>query len=162
HSEAVAVIAVGHRQADIERAAEAIGARAGAVGPQHTPSPVPTAPPRPGRPDRNSGGAVSFTSGTTGRPKGSCPANRTCSYAGQCYANAGGLIALEAGRERMLTALPVYHMNAMAYSAMAMVARGGCLIALDRFHPGSWWQSVRESRASIVHYLGVMPPMLMS
>jgi acyl-CoA synthetase (AMP-forming)/AMP-acid ligase II len=52
-------------------------------------------------------------------------------------------------------------MNAMAYSAMAMVSIGGCLVVLDRFHPKSWWDSVRESRATIVHYLGVMPPMLM-
>jgi acyl-CoA synthetase (AMP-forming)/AMP-acid ligase II len=49
----------------------------------------------------------------------------------------------------------------MAYSTMAMVTTGGCLIVLDRFHPKSWWDSVRESRATIVHYLGVMPPMLM-
>jgi len=52
-------------------------------------------------------------------------------------------------------------MNAMAYSAMAMVTTGGCLIVLDRFHPRSWWTSVKDSRATIVHYLGVMPPMLM-
>jgi acyl-CoA synthetase (AMP-forming)/AMP-acid ligase II len=52
-------------------------------------------------------------------------------------------------------------MNAMAYSAMAMVATGGCLITLDRFHPKTWWDSVRGSRATIVHYLGVMPSMLM-
>jgi acyl-coenzyme A synthetase/AMP-(fatty) acid ligase len=32
---------------------------------------------------------------------------------------------------------------------------------LDRFHPATWWQSVRESRATVVHYLGVMPSMLM-
>ena len=82
-------------------------------------------------------------------------------YAGHWYATVGGLIALNDGSERMLTPLPVFHMNAMAYSAMAMVTTGGCLIVLDRFHPKSWWASVRDSRATIVHYLGVMPPMLM-
>jgi acyl-CoA synthetase (AMP-forming)/AMP-acid ligase II len=162
HSEAVAVIAVGQRQADIARAAEAIGARLRVVGPQHTPPAIRAAPPRPGRADRSSECALLYTSGTTGRPKGCVLANEYFLYAGHWYANAGGLIAMGTGRERMLTPLPVFHMNAMAYSAMAMVARGGCLIALDRFHPGSWWQSVRESRASIVHYLGVMPPLLMS
>ena len=35
----------------------------------------------------------------------------------------GGLIALNEGSERMLTPLPVFHMNAMAYSAMAMVSQ---------------------------------------
>jgi acyl-coenzyme A synthetase/AMP-(fatty) acid ligase len=33
---------------------------------------------------------------------------------------------------------------------------------LDRFHPRSWWQSVKDSRATCLHYLGVMPSMLMS
>jgi acyl-coenzyme A synthetase/AMP-(fatty) acid ligase len=52
-------------------------------------------------------------------------------------------------------------MNAMAYSTMVMLLTGGCLVPLDRFHPGSWWSSVREARATIVHYLGVMPAMLL-
>ena len=61
----------------------------------------------------------------------------------------------------MITPLPIFHMNAMAFSFMAMVAVGGCLTALDRFHPRSWWDSVRRSRATCLHYLGVMPSMLM-
>jgi len=43
-----------------------------------------------------------------------------------------------------------------------MIVSGGCVVPLDRFHPGNWWHSVRKARATIVHYLGVMPPMLMS
>jgi acyl-CoA synthetase (AMP-forming)/AMP-acid ligase II len=62
----------------------------------------------------------------------------------------------------MITPLPIFHMNAMAYSLMAMIAVGGCLTALDRFHPRSWWDSVRAARATCLHYLGVMPSMLMS
>ena len=69
---------------------------------------------------------------------------------------------LRPGQERMLTPLPLFHMNAMATSTMAMMMSGGCLTVLDRFHPKTWWDSVRAARATIVHYLGVMPPMLMS
>jgi acyl-CoA synthetase (AMP-forming)/AMP-acid ligase II len=61
----------------------------------------------------------------------------------------------------MLTPLPTSHMNAMACSTMCMLMTGGCLIALDRFHASTWWESVREARATIVHYLGVMPAMLL-
>ena len=61
----------------------------------------------------------------------------------------------------MITPLPIFHMNAMAYSFMAMLTVGGCLTALDRFHPRSWWQDVNDSRATCLHYLGVMPSMLM-
>jgi len=87
--------------------------------------------------------------------------NRYFLHAGQWYANVGGLAALRPGQERMLTPLPLVHMNAMAYSAMAMLLTGGCLILLDRFHPTTWWRSVRQSQATVVHYLGVMPAMLM-
>ena len=105
--------------------------------------------------------ALLYTSGTTGRPKGCILPNRYFLHAGAWYAGIGGLARLGIGNERMLTPLPLVHMNAMAYSTMAMVLTGGCLIALDRFHPASWWNSVRESRATVVHYLGVMPAMLM-
>jgi len=44
---------------------------------------------------------------------------------------------------------------------MVMLLTGGCIVQLDRFHPTTWWQSVREARATIIHYLGVMPAMLL-
>jgi acyl-CoA synthetase (AMP-forming)/AMP-acid ligase II len=62
----------------------------------------------------------------------------------------------------MLTPLPMMHMNALAYSTMCMILSGGCLVLLDRFHPNTWWESVRQSRATIVHYLGVMPAILLA
>ena len=71
------------------------------------------------------------------------------------------MCTVQPGTERLITPLPMVHMNAMACSTMAMILAGGCIVPLDRFHPGTWWRSVRESRATIVHYLGVMPSMLM-
>jgi acyl-CoA synthetase (AMP-forming)/AMP-acid ligase II len=133
-----------------------------------TPDPagaVPDAPwpaPNAGEPiTRASECALLYTSGTTGRPKGCVLSNDYFLLAGEWYATIGGLCALHEGAERLITPLPLTHMNAMAYSAMAMVMTGGCLVQLDRFHPGSWWESVRESRASVAHYLGVMPAMLL-
>jgi acyl-CoA synthetase (AMP-forming)/AMP-acid ligase II len=49
----------------------------------------------------------------------------------------------------------------MAFSSMVMLLTGGCIVQLDRFHPSTWWESVRDSGATIAHYLGVMPPMLL-
>ena len=105
--------------------------------------------------------AVLYTSGTTGKPKGCVLPNAYFLLAGHWYRNVGGLATLEDSGERMITPLPIFHMNAMAYSFMAMVSVGGCLIPLDRFHPRSWWQDVIESDATCLHYLGVMPSMLM-
>lgn len=106
--------------------------------------------------------AVLYTSGTTGNPKGCVLPNSYFLLAGQWYARLGGLAQLTKAGERMITPLPVFHMNAMAYSFMAMVAVGGCLIALDRFHPKTWWQDVAQSQATCLHYLGVMPSILMN
>jgi acyl-CoA synthetase (AMP-forming)/AMP-acid ligase II len=161
HSEMVATLAIPSRHGDLSAAAKAIGRSIAVFGPSDQIAPLATLPSNPCSPDRNSECALLYTSGTTGRPKGCVLPNEYFLYAGHWYAGIGGLIAMVDGQERMLTPLPVFHMNAMAYSAMAMVTTGGCLIVLDRFHPKSWWDSVREGRATIVHYLGVMPPMLM-
>jgi acyl-CoA synthetase (AMP-forming)/AMP-acid ligase II len=161
HSEIAAAVVIPSRQGDVAAAAKAIGRNIPIFGPDDAPAAIEVPPPRPGKPDRDRECALLYTSGTTGRPKGCVLPNEYFLYVGHWYANVGGLITLNEGSERMLTPLPVFHMNAMAYSAMAMVTTGGRLIALDRFHPKSWWASVRESRATIVHYLGVMPPMLM-
>ena len=105
--------------------------------------------------------ALLYTSGTTGRPKGCILPNEYYLWAGSWYAQIGGLCEIVPGTERLLTPLPMSHMNAMAYSTMAMLLTGGCVIPLDRFHPATWWDSVHRSRATIVHYLGVMPAMLL-
>jgi acyl-CoA synthetase (AMP-forming)/AMP-acid ligase II len=161
HSEMVAALALASRQSDLAAAAKATGRTIATFGPNQEPAAISVASPKRDLPDRNSECALLYTSGTTGRPKGCVLANEYFLYAGHWYATVGGLIAVRTGAERMLTPLPVFHMNAMACSTMAMVAVGGCLIMLDRFHPKSWWDSVREARATIIHYLGVMPPMLM-
>ncbi|MBS0611677.1 MAG: AMP-binding protein [Proteobacteria bacterium] len=106
--------------------------------------------------------ALLYTSGTTGRPKGCRLSNAYFLNCGRWYTGVGGLCEVRPGRERVITPLPLSHMNAMAVSAMMAVTSGGCIVQLDRFHPGSWWQSVRDSGATIVHYLGVMPAMLLA
>jgi len=103
-----------------------------------------------------------YTSGSTGKPKGCILDNEYVIYAGRWYRDLGGLCHLEPGQERLITPLPMVHMNAMIASTMGMIMTGGCIIQLDRFHPSTWWQSVRESKATVLHYLGVMPAMLLN
>ena len=105
--------------------------------------------------------ALLYTSGTTGKPKGCLISNFYCLNMGRYYISEGGLCEVREGEERLITPLPLFHMNALAASTMAMILSGGCVVQLDRFHPKSWWQDVASSGATIVHYLGVMPAMLL-
>jgi len=106
--------------------------------------------------------AMLFTSGSTGKPKGCILSNEYFTAMANWYESLGGLCALEPGSERLITPLPLVHMNALACSTMGMVATGGCLIQLDRFHPSSWRETVKESGATVIHYLGVMPAILLT
>ncbi len=106
--------------------------------------------------------ALLYTSGTTGKPKGCLLSDFYFLNVGQRYLDEGGLCAVREGEERLITPLPLFHMNALAVSATAMILTGGCLVQLDRFHPKTWWREVAESRATIVHYLGVMPAVLLT
>jgi acyl-coenzyme A synthetase/AMP-(fatty) acid ligase len=105
--------------------------------------------------------ALLYTSGTTGTPKGCILTNAYFVEIGRLYTGLGGYCRFDAAGDRLATPLPVTHMNALAVSFMAMLVTGGCLIQLDRFHPSTWWQSLRSSRATAFHYLGVMPAMLL-
>ena len=162
HSEPALIIATGARVADLRSAADAAGL---AVPVIEDGDPVP--PPRAGSvvAAPEDGGAreaaVLYTSGTTGKPKGCVLSNTYFLMAGDWYTGLDGIVSLREDGERMITPLPVFHMNAMAASFMGMVAVGGCLTVLDRFHPKSWWNDVRASRATCLHYLGVMPSILM-
>jgi acyl-CoA synthetase (AMP-forming)/AMP-acid ligase II len=106
--------------------------------------------------------ALLYTSGTTGKPKGCLLGNFYFLNVGQRYLDEGGLCEVRPGAERLITPLPLFHMNALAVSATAMILSAGCVVQLDRFHPRTWWRDVVESRATIVHYLGVMPAILLS
>jgi acyl-CoA synthetase (AMP-forming)/AMP-acid ligase II len=117
----------------------------------------PAQAPRPGNAEEC---ALLYTSGTTGKPKGCLLGNFYFLNLGQRYLDEGGLCTVRPGEERLITPLPLFHMNALAVSTTAMILSGGCLIQLDRFHPRTWWRDAAESGATIVHYLGVMPAIL--
>jgi crotonobetaine/carnitine-CoA ligase len=106
--------------------------------------------------------SILYTSGTTGRPKGCVLSHRYELASGQAYALRGGIVALREGQERLYNPLPLFHVNASILSFQAVLLTGNCQVQTDRFQASRFWSEVRESRATIVHYLGVIVPMLLN
>jgi acyl-CoA synthetase (AMP-forming)/AMP-acid ligase II len=106
--------------------------------------------------------SILYTSGTTGSPKGCILSHRYELASGAWYARLGGLAAIRLTQERLYNPLPLFHVNASILSFYCMMLTGNCQIQTDRFQPTRWWEEVRQSDATIVHYLGVIIPLLLA
>ncbi|QNK72893.1 AMP-binding protein [Variovorax sp. PAMC28562] len=163
HSEIGLAVTLPERAADLQAAAALADVAFETMGPDDAMPAAKTVAPRAAEPiGADTECALLYTSGTTGRPKGCILSNAYFVNAGEWYAALDGVCSVRRDTERVMTPLPLTHMNAMACSTMVVLVAGGCLVQLDRFHPKSWLQSACESGATIVHYLGVMPAMLLS
>ncbi|MBF0277033.1 MAG: AMP-binding protein [SAR324 cluster bacterium] len=164
HSEAELVVSVADRIADLKTVAvereKPLALMNGEDLPAHFPPPSKKA--QSGSPVPDTEACLFYTSGTTGRPKGCICTNFYFLNAGHWYANMGGRLHINPETERLYNPLPLFHMNAGAISLMCMMLTGGCLIIPDRFHPKSWWKEIKATDATIVHYLGVVPPLLLN
>lgn len=105
--------------------------------------------------------AFLFTSGTTGKPKCCVLSNDYFVRLAQWYVGAGNGGKLLTGEEVILTPLPMFHMNALGCSALGAIILQSTLVPLDRFSASRWWATVAQSGATLIHYLGVMPAILL-
>jgi acyl-CoA synthetase (AMP-forming)/AMP-acid ligase II len=163
HSEPALVLTLGSRREQI--AAALAESRHRPV--VHLPGdglPLPNAPwpTVSGSPTPTTEAQILYTSGTTGRPKGCILSHGYEVSCGAWYASLGGLATLEPGKDRIYNPLPLYHLNAGVVSLFGAVAAGCCQVQTDRFAPTRWWREVKATRATIVHYLGIVAPMLLN
>ncbi|MPM12469.1 Crotonobetaine/carnitine--CoA ligase [bioreactor metagenome] len=123
--------------------------------------PAATRAAQPGQVNADTPASILYTSGTTGQPKGCVLSHAYELAAGKWYASQPGFVSIQEGRERLFNPLPLFHVNASILSFYCMLLSGGCQIQTDRFQPSRWWEEVSTSRATIVHYLGVIVSLLL-
>ena len=164
HSEADLAVVVSARVADLESVARVRDKPLPVIDAGRWPDtlPMPRVAPRGGEPGPASECSLLYTSGTTGRPKGCILTNFYYLNSGAWYRDLGGLCVIERGRDRILNPLPLFHMNCQALTATCVMLTANCLVLPERFSPTRWWKDVVATRATVVHYLGVVPPLLLN
>jgi crotonobetaine/carnitine-CoA ligase len=97
------------------------------------------------------------TSGTTGRSKLVIQTHRAYAMAGEGFPFWMELTAAD----RLMTSLPLFHVNAPAYSAMGSLACGAGLVLLERFSAGDFLAAARRHGATEFNAIGAMLEILM-
>ena len=97
------------------------------------------------------------TSGTTGRSKLVMQTHRAYVLAGEGFPYWMELTA----RDRLMTSLPLFHINAPAYSVMGSLACGAGLILLPRFSASGFLDAARRHGATEFNAIGAMLEILM-
>lgn len=80
-----------------------------------------------------------YTSGTTGQPKGALLTHGNLLAAARTVAAWHGLTHAD----RVLSSLPLYHINGQVIATVTPFVSGGSIIAPHRFSVGNWWQMVK-------------------
>ena len=97
------------------------------------------------------------TSGTTGRSKLVTQTHRAYAMAAEGFP---WWLGLTAG-DRLMTSLPLFHINAPAYSVLGSAAARASLVLLPRFSAGTFLDSARRHGATQFNAIGAMLEMLM-
>jgi crotonobetaine/carnitine-CoA ligase len=92
------------------------------------------------------------TSGTTGAPKAVMQTHRTYMLTAEAFPAWLGL----GEADRLLVALPLFHVNAQAYSTMGALCAGAGLALLPKFSATRFWDDARRLGATQLNAVGAM------
>src|SRR6185436_1509105 len=101
---------------------------------------------------------IIYTSGTTGKPKG-------------CLLTHGNLIANArqisewlqfTANDRLLTIMPLFHMNAVSVTTMSMLYAGGSTVISPKFSASQFWNAISDYRITSFGSVATMLSMLLN
>jgi crotonobetaine/carnitine-CoA ligase len=93
---------------------------------------------------------LTYTSGTTGPPKGVRNPHRSYVEAGERLADACGTDE----RDRVLLVLPLFHANPTTYGLMQMLSVGGSVAPVREFSASGFFETARRSESTFFTHVG--------
>lgn len=94
-----------------------------------------------------------YTSGTTGQPKGALLTHRNLLHAASSVATWHGFTA----QDRVLSSLPLYHINGQCIATVTPFLSGGSIIAPHKFSASAWWTWVERYQPT---WLNLVPTII--
>ena len=102
--------------------------------------------------------SITYTSGTTDRPKGVMLSQYAYAFAPRMRARGLGWTE----NDRVLCVLPLFHVNALCHTCIAMLSVGGSIVLTEKFSASRFWEEVREYGATTSSLMRTIPQILLS
>ncbi|HVS20833.1 MAG TPA: long-chain fatty acid--CoA ligase [Pyrinomonadaceae bacterium] len=101
---------------------------------------------------------IIYTSGTTGKPKGCLLSH------GNVIANARQISAWLSftEKDRLLTIMPLFHMNAVSVTTMSALYAGGSTVISPKFSASQFWKSISDYQVTSFGSVATMLSMLLN
>ena len=108
--------------------------------------------------DREDLASITYTSGTTDRPKGVMLSQYAYAFAPRMRAQGLGWTE----RDRVFCVLPLFHVNALCHTCIAMLSVGGSIVLMEKFSASRFWDEVRHYGATTSSLMRTIPQILLS
>jgi acyl-CoA synthetase (AMP-forming)/AMP-acid ligase II len=102
--------------------------------------------------------SITYTSGTTDRPKGVMLSQYAYAFAPRMRAQGLGWNE----NDRVLCVLPLFHVNALCHTCIAMLSVGGSIVLMEKFSASRFWDEVRHFGVTTSSLMRTIPQILLS